>query len=258
MDEATVAVRPPLAAYEDLARMMDFAVLAPELAEDDVHRACQIAAKYRIARLTVRPADLDLVSQWMKGTALTVGAVVSYPHGADTTSAKLYAVRDALGRGARAIETPMNPGKLASRQFRYLESELMQMAQECRRAGAEIIVDVEFNHLPEDLRVIACRIARRADVDWIRTGSAHGQTPDWEHLAFVAPKLGHSMRLDAGPLVRSLEDAQRSYEIGCGGFQTTDPTALLESWIAELKRREQESQNAGLPANQADGGRAAG
>jgi deoxyribose-phosphate aldolase len=242
MTDTSPAVRPPLAAYEDLARMAEYAVLDPDFTEESVHQASLVARKYRVGRFTVRPADLDLVTQWMKGTGISVGTVVSYPHASDTTAAKLYAVRDALGRGAKAIETPLNLGKVVSRQFRYVESELMQMAQECRHSGAELIVDFELSRLAEDLRVIVCRIARRADVHWVRAGCLHGSSCAWEDLPFLASKLGDAVRLDAGPMVATLEDAQRAYEIGSGGFLTTDPAPLLESWTAELQRREEEAR----------------
>jgi deoxyribose-phosphate aldolase len=232
-------VRPALAVYEELARMIDYAALAPEFSEEQISQACDVAKKYRVARLTVRPSDLDMAAAWMKGSGTAIATTVGYPHGSETTAAKLYAVRDALQRGARAIETVLNRGKLASRQFRYLESELMQMAQECRRAGAELIVDFEVGLLPEDLRVIACKIAKRADVHWVRGGSLYGTGGHAEEdLQFLGARLGDVVQLDAGSAVRTLHDALRAHEIGCAGFQTTDPGAILDAWNAELKRRE--------------------
>ena len=234
-------VRPPLAAYEDLARMVDYAVLAPNLSEEHVSRACEAARKHRVGRLTVRPADLDLVISWTRGSGVPIGTTAGYPHAAETTSAKLYAVRDVLQRGAKAIETVLNPGKMVSRQFRYVESELLQMAHECHRAGAELIVDFEMGWLAEDLRVIACRIARRAEVDWVRAGSLYGPGQyGYDDLRFLAGKLGGAVKVDAGPAVATLDEAMNAYQAGAAGFQTADPGHLLESWAMELKRREAE------------------
>jgi deoxyribose-phosphate aldolase len=231
-------VRPPLAAYEDLARMVDFAALAPNFSEEQVAQACEVARKHRVGRLTVRPADLDLVAQWMEGSGIPIATTAAFPHGADTTSAKLYAVRDALQRGAKAIETVLNLGKVISRQFRYVESELLQMGQECHRVGAELIVDFEVGWLAPDLRVIACRIAKRAEVDWVRAGSLYGPGGyAVEDLQFLGVKLGELVKVDAGPSVLTLDDAIRVHKAGVSGFQTTDPGPLLEAWAAELKRR---------------------
>lgn len=249
METGQQNTRPPLAAYEDVARMVDYAVLAPALTEEQVSQACGVAKKYRVGRITVRPADLDLVCEWMKGSGIPVCAAISYPHGADTTAVKLYAVRDALSRGARCVETVLNPGKVASRQFRYVESELMQMAQECRRHSAELVVDFELAGLPLDLRVIACRIARRAEVSWVRAGSLSGPSEyTMEDLQFIRERLGDLVELDAGPAVRTLADVQRAHEIGCSAFVTDDPGHILEAWTAELKRREAEAAGGSIRA----------
>ncbi len=234
--------RPPLAAYEDLARMVDYAALAPQFSEEQVAQACEVARKHRVGRFTVRPADLDLVTQWMKGSGIPIGTTAAFPHGAETTSAKLFAVRDALQRGAKSIETVLNLGKVISRQFRYVESELQQMAQECRRAGAELIVDFELGWLAPDLRIIACRIAKRAEVECVRAGSVYGPGQyTVEDLELLSSKLGDFVKLDAGPSVRTWDEALRAYQAGVSGFQTTDPGPLLEAWSAELDRRKQEA-----------------
>lgn len=247
--------RPALAAYEDLARIVDYAVLTPSYSEDQVSRACNLARKYRVGRITVRPADLDLVAEWTRGSGVAIGTSVSYPHGADTTSAKLFATRDALQRGAKAIETVLNPGKMASRQFRYIESELIQMAQECHRAGAQLIVDFEMNWLPEDLRVIGCRIAKRADVDWVRTGTLFGPAVSAEaDLPMLLEKLGDVVKLDAGTAARTLDGVLKLHASGVSGFQTEDPAALLDAWTAELKRREAEAAAAKATSNSTPAG----
>ena len=209
--------------------MIDHAALAPALSEEQVSQACETAKRYQVGRFTVRPSDVDAVAGWMRGSNTVVGTVVGYPTGFETTAVKLYAVRDALQRGAKAIETVLNHGKLASRQFRFLESELIQMAQECRRANAELIVGLQPG-LPEDLRVIACKIARRADVHWVRAASL-------DDVAFLTQRLGDNVQLDAGVSVGTLDEALRVHEMGCSGFQTGDPAPILEAWTAELKSR---------------------
>jgi deoxyribose-phosphate aldolase len=232
-------VRPTLATSEELAGMVDYAALAANFSEEEVAHAGEVARNYRVGRLTVRPADLDLVTRWMQGSGIQIGTTAGYPDGAETTSAKLFAVRDALQRGATSIETVLNTGKVISRQFRYVESELQQMAQECHRAGAELIVDFELGWLAEDLRVIACRIAKRVEVDWVRAGSLRG--PDLysiEELQFLTSKLGDLVKVDAGMSVRTLGDAIRLYGMGVKRFQSSNAEVLLDAWTFELQRRQ--------------------
>lgn len=214
--------------------------MAPELSEEDVSRGCEAAKQYGVGSVTLRPADVQLAAQWLKGSAVTPFAVVSYPHGAATTAVKNYETRDLLQRGARGIETPLNYGKVVSRQFQYVEMELIQMVQECHRAGATLTLDIEFPMLTPDLRVIACKIARRSEVDRVRAVSLYGSgVPTREDLAFLSSRLGDLAVLDAGAWVRTLEDALLAYDCGASGFQTTDPAPILDAWKAELQRRQE-------------------
>jgi deoxyribose-phosphate aldolase len=243
--DRTAPVRPPLATYDDLAKMIDVALMAFDLSEEDVLRGCEMAKQYRVASVTLRPADVQLAGPWLKGSAVVPAAVVSYPHGAATTAVKNYETRDLLQRGARAIETPLNLGKVISRQFQYVEMELIQMAQECHRAGATLTLDIEFPTLAPDLRVIACKIAKRSEVDRVRAVSAFGEgRPSKEDLEFLATKLGDLVALDAGAWARTLEDALLAYGAGASSFQTTAAPAILDAWTAELKRREESEKAA--------------
>lgn len=233
--------RPPLSTESDLAQLIDYALLSPRFSDEQIARGCELAARNAVAAVTVRPIDLATALRSIGSASVRIGAVVSYPHGAATTAVKLYEARDALGRGAKSIETVLNAGAMISRQFRYIETELLQMAQECHRAGARLILDLELPWLAPDLRVIACRIARRAEVDVVRPASLFGPPGSTvEDLRFLVEKCGDVVKVDAGNLVRKWEEAETAYAAGCVGFQSTDPGPILESWRAELTRRKEQ------------------
>jgi hypothetical protein len=78
---AEAAAGPPQLTYEDIAGMIEHAVLAPEATEEDVRAACDLARSYRVAAIVVRPYDADVAVRWMAGSGVAVGSVVSYPNG---------------------------------------------------------------------------------------------------------------------------------------------------------------------------------
>ncbi len=238
--------RPALSTESDLAQLIDYALLSPRFSEEQIARGCEAAVRNALRCVTVRPIDLATAVRAVGGAPVRIGAAVSYPHGAATTAVKLYETRDALGRGARSIETVLNAGAMISRQFRYVETELLQMAQECHRAGATLTVDLELPWLAPDLRVIACRIARRAEVDAVRPASLFGPPgATVEDLRFLIEKCGELVQVDAGNLVRKWEEAETAHSAGCIGFQSTDPVPILESWRAELARRKEQEAGPG-------------
>ena len=103
----------------------------------------------------------------MNGSGVRVASTVGFPHGSSNTAAKLYEGRDLLRRGAKEIDMVINIGKMISRQFQYVETELLQMAKSCQESGALLKVDLFEVSLTEDLKIIATKICKRIEVDFV-------------------------------------------------------------------------------------------
>jgi deoxyribose-phosphate aldolase len=219
------AIVPPK--YEDLASLIEFALVEPQLSEEDVSRGFNSAKQYGVAAVVIRPSDIDLIARWVPGSALRLGTIAGTPHGYSTTAAKLYEARDLLRRGVHELDTVMNTGKLISRQFQYLETELQQMADSCHQSGATLTVNLESEFLNEELKILACRVARRAGADFIGTNN----------LADVPFLLSHSrerLKIKSCGPIPDLAAALAFRDAGCSRIQMTDPTTVLESWKAQV------------------------
>jgi deoxyribose-phosphate aldolase len=225
----------PAPSAEQLGQMIELPLLGAHLTEDDIHAGCALACKLGLGWVTVRPCDVSLAAKWVTG--VSIGSVVSYPDGNETTAVKVYATRDLLQRGARHIETVINVSKMRSRQFQYVEVELLQMAQECHRTAAELIIGLPLDALELDHRVIACRIARRVEADYIRP------VPAGDTLPFFASKLGEAVKLDAG-FIECPEQLAAARSSGAQRVASSDPRKLLE--LCEIAQREMEGQAPGV------------
>ncbi|HBY64639.1 MAG TPA: deoxyribose-phosphate aldolase [Solibacterales bacterium] len=237
---------PPLATYESLAKLIDHSLVRPELTEAQVEEGCRLARAYGVASVTVRPSDVDLAVQWTKGSDVRVGSVAGFPHGSTTTPAKLFEIRDLLRRGAREIDMVLNIGKMVSRQFQYVEMEIYQAAQACHGEGAILKVVFENAFLGEDMKVIACKICNRSEVDFVKTATAYaegGYTIEDLKLMrrFCVPEVG----VKAAGGVRTLEAALEVYNVGCTRIGATQTAHILDEWKAHLARLAAETQKIG-------------
>ena len=203
------------------SQVFEQTLLAPSLSETDVAQGCELARQYALAAVIVRPSDLDLVTNWLRGSSVALGTIIDVPFGHSTTAAKLFAARDALRRGAKEIETVMNTGKLLSRQFQYLETELLQMADSCHASGAILKITLESEHLNEELKIVACRIAKRVGADYLSAS-----TP--EDIAALKTRIKVRASVD------SLDQALACREAGCERLHSTQPGPILEAWKATL------------------------
>ena len=213
--------------YEDLAGLVEYSLVRPELSEEDIARHCEIARQYRVASVIVRGSDVDQVARWLSGSGIRLSAAANYPHGFAPTAVKCYETRELLRRGAQAIDTVMNTGKLLSRQFQYLEMELQQMADACRQSNATITVNLESEHLTEEHKIVACRIARRAAVDFIGTNK-------FEDVALLLAHSRDRLKIKTNAPIPDLETAQTFRTAGCSRIELSDPRSILDAWKSHL------------------------
>jgi deoxyribose-phosphate aldolase len=231
--------RPPLATYEALAAMIDHSLVRPELSEEQVIEGCRIARAYGTASVSVRPSDADLAVRHLSGSAVAVGSLAGFPHGSQTTAVKLYETRDLLRRGIREIDMVINIGKLISRQFQYIETELVQMAETCHESGALLKVIFENAYLTDELKIVACKICSNAGCDFVKTstGFAPGGAT-LEDVQLMRAHCGPNVQVKAAGGIRTLEAAIAFYEAGCARFGATATVSILDAWKARLAQAE--------------------
>ncbi|HVP47056.1 MAG TPA: deoxyribose-phosphate aldolase [Bryobacteraceae bacterium] len=227
--------RPPLTTYEGLAQMIDHSLVRPELTDEHVAAGCDLARRYQVASVSVRPCDVDLAVRLLEGSGVAVGTIAGFPHGSTTTAVKLYEIRDVLRRGAKEVDMVLNIAKLLSRQFQYVEMELLQAAEECHKQGALLKVIFENAYLTEELKIVACRISARAEVDFVKTSTAFAATGyTLEDLRLMRAHTPPHIGVKAAGGVRTLEKALEVYQAGCSRFGATATAAILDAWKARL------------------------
>ncbi len=225
----------PVENYETLAGLIDYHRLAPETSDEQIAEACRVAQRYAVRSLIVRPADIENVVRWLGTAGVVIGSTAGYPDGSTTTAAKLYEGRDLLRRGAREIEIVVNTGKLISREFQYVEMELLQMAKSCHEAGARLTVVLRNDLLAADLQIIATKIAKRVEADYL---SLSPSSADFER---IRPLLKDAIGLKAESETASLEQVLALRDWGCTRIGCREPGAVLDAWRARLEQNQPSS-----------------
>ncbi len=237
MDPNPNETRSPLTTYESLAKMIDHSMVRPELTDEQVVAGCELAKRYQVASVSVRPCDVDLAVRLLSGSGVAVGSLAGFPHGSTTTAVKLYEIREVLRRGAKEVDMVLNISKLLSRQFQYVEMELLQAAEECHKQGALLKVIFENAYLTDELKIVACRIAGRAEVDFVKTSTAFAPTGyTLEDLKLMRAHTPEQIGIKAAGGVRTLEKALEVYQAGCSRFGATATAAILDEWKAHLQQ----------------------
>jgi len=233
--EFTFGSRPALTTYEGLAKMIDHSLLRPELSTAQVEEGCRLARQYNVATVCARPSDLEITARLLEGSEVLPTTVCGFPHGNSTTAAKLYECRDLIRRGAREVDVVLNIGRLISRDFQFVETELLQISRACHESGALLKVIFENAYLTDDLKIIACKICKRVEADFVKTSTGFapsGYTKD--DLLLMKRTVKDVCRVKAAGGVRSLDTALEVYQCGCDRFGATQTAKILDDWKAAL------------------------
>jgi deoxyribose-phosphate aldolase len=227
--------RAPLTTYEDLARMIDHSLVKPELTNDQVVEALEMAKARGIACVSVRPCDIDLAVRTLEASTVRPGSVSGFPHGSQTTSTKLYETRDLLRRGAREIDMVIGISSLLSREFRHVQTELAQMAEACHKEGAILKVILETAYLTDELKIIACRCCERAEVDFVKTSTGFAPAGyTMEDIRLLRKYLPEEIGVKAAGGIRTVDQVLELQQAGCSRIGTTSTAAILDEWKARL------------------------
>src|SRR5205823_12514647 len=88
----------------DLAPYIDHTLLKPDATREDVIKLCDEARKYGFATVCLNSSNIGLAKRLLEGCPVKPIAVVGFPLGAVTTSAKAFETREAVRSGAGEID----------------------------------------------------------------------------------------------------------------------------------------------------------
>src|SRR5215470_1494579 len=217
-----------LTTYEAFAALIDHPLVKPELTDEQVVEGLQMAKRYGIAAVIVRPTDIDLAVRTLQGSSVKAGAVCGFPHGSANTATKLYEARDLLRRGAREIDMVVAISKLLSREFQHVQMELLQMSELCHKEGALLKVILENAYLTDELKIIACRCCERAEVDFVRTSTGFAPSGyTMEDLKLLRKYLPTEIGIMAAGGLQTVDDVIAAHAAGCARMGTTTTAAIL-------------------------------
>jgi deoxyribose-phosphate aldolase len=65
--------------YSDLAKMIDHSLLHPTMTDADLKAGCELAAKYQVASVCIKPYAVKQAVEWLRGSGVLVGCVIGFP-----------------------------------------------------------------------------------------------------------------------------------------------------------------------------------
>ena len=200
----------------DIAKYIDHTLLRPDATFDQVTKLCQEAAEFGFASVCVNPCYVRHSAGLLRGSSAKVCTVVGFPLGANTSETKALEARRAIREGAREIDMVINVGALKSGEDELVYRDIRAVVEACMDGGAICKVILETSLLDDDEKTRACKAARRARADFVKTATGFGPGgATAEDVALMNQAVSDAkMGVKASGGIRSLEDAQQMIRAG--------------------------------------------
>jgi deoxyribose-phosphate aldolase len=209
--------------------MIDHSLLRPELTEDDIHKGCDIAKKYKVATVCCTPSALALVKQLLEGSDVKATTVVGFPLGYNKTETKVFEAEQAIKDGAVELDMVINISRLLGRDFDYVKNDIKAVVDTAHCQGVLVKVIFENCYLTDELKQIACSLAEEAGADFVKTSTGFGTGgATLEDLQLMRKTVSDKVQVKAAGGVRDLDMAVKVREVGCTRFGATRTESIME------------------------------
>lgn len=213
---------------DQLAKRIQYTLVAPDATRDDIVRHLERCAAYGVDAAMIAPCWVPLARDVLRGSGVKVATAISFPMGNDGVWSKVMQIREALALGADQVDFQPNIGFLLSGMAEEFRDE---MAQIVRAADGHVVkAMLEFGLLPTtELRCQAARLADEAGVHWVKQSSGWGKggiRATAEDVRLLRETVRHA-RVKASGQVNSPERAIEMFEAGAEMIGTSTAHSIL-------------------------------
>jgi deoxyribose-phosphate aldolase len=221
---------------EQLAKTIDHSLLKPELTHDDVVAGCELALRYNVASVCVKPCHVSLAAEILRGSDVKVSTVIGFPHGSNVTAIKVAEASQAIAEGAVELDMVMNIGEMRSGHTDYVFADIQAVVETAHALGAKVKVILENAYLTGEQKVLACQLCEKAGADWVKTSTGFAPTgATLEDLRLMRATVGPQVQVKAAHGVRTLDALLDVIDAGCTRVGATATAAMLDEF---RKRKE--------------------
>ena len=210
-----------------LNKYIDHTILKATASGTDVQKLCEEAIEHEFYSVCVNGCYVVDAKHLLQGTDVKIAAVVGFPLGAMTTSAKIFEAKEAVENGASEIDMVINVAKLKDGEFEYVENEIRQIKEAIGDNVLKVII--ETCYLTDEEKVKACELSLAAKADFVKTSTGFGTDgATYEDVKLMKSVVGDNAKVKASGGVRDKETAQKYIDLGAERLGTSSGIDIVK------------------------------
>lgn len=220
---------------KELAGCIDHTLLDATATKEQIEQLCREAIDFGFHTVCVNGRWVSLAAELLAGSKVAVGSVVSLPLGAETTKIKVAQAKEAIFAGADEIDMVADLAAIIAGDTKYLQTQLHAVLKICRSMRPVVVLKViiESAALNHDQKIIACQVADKCGVDFIKTSTglhpAGGATvEDIKLIKQTAPNC----KIKAAGGIRTAKQALEMLAAGAERIGTSSSIQIINEFRA--------------------------
>jgi len=215
---------------KEMARMIDSTDVKPTATRSDIENLCKEAVQYGFGCVCVNPVYIKLAATILTKRKTKVCSTVGFPFGTSLLEIKALEAAKAVEDGAKELDMVVNLSLLKSGDYSTTKRDIAAVV-DAKRLSKEIVVKViiETDWLTTDEKVIACKLAKEAGADFVKTSTgffSKGATV--EDVRLMRKTVGPNMGVKAAGGIKTYAEALRMIEAGANRIGTSSATAIIK------------------------------
>lgn len=217
----------------DIAKTIDHSLLRPELDDAFVEDGCRLAARYGVASVCVRPADVLRARAILDSTDVAVGTTIGFPHGNHLTATKVFEAQRALADGATELDMVIQIGALKSGRDADVEADIRAIVEVAHAGGAIVKVIFENAYLTDDEKIRACHLTEAAGAEFVKTSTGFAPTgATHDDLRLMRANTSPHVQVKAAGGVRTLDALLEVMALGVTRIGATATATIIDDFRA--------------------------
>ena len=211
----------------NIAKYIDHTVLKATTTSKEVEKLCLEAKEYGFYSVCVNGCFVKECKELLKDSDVKIAAVVGFPLGAMTKTAKVFEAREAIANGANEIDMVINVGKLIEGDSKYVEDEIREIKEAIGENVLKVII--ETCYLNEEQKMLACELSLNANADFVKTSTGFGTAgATFEDVILMKKMVGDNAEVKASGGVKSYETAEKYIELGATRLGTSSGIDIIK------------------------------
>lgn len=211
----------------NIAKYIDHTVLKATTTSKEVEKLCLEAKEYGFYSVCVNGCFVKECKELLKDSDVKIAAVVGFPLGAMTKTAKVFEAREAIANGANEIDMVINVGKLIEGDSKYVEDEIREIKEAIGKNFLKVII--ETCYLNEEQKMLACELSLNANADFVKTSTGFGTAgATFEDVILMKKMVGDNAEVKASGGVKSYETAEKYIELGATRLGTSSGIDIIK------------------------------